>query len=214
MTKQLIPNKFNIANLLEEKRSLGMLRNCPTVNKISSRKISVAGKDYINFASNDYLGLTANNKLLEALHEGIELYGAGTGASALVTGYTQAHEALADKLSKLTGKKGVLLFNSGFAANQALIKAFIDLKSDLILDKLVHASMQDAASRTTNFHRYPHQDLAKAHSLITKYPNSTLFTEGVFSMDGDTADLTSLNHICSSEGIPLVLDDAHGFGVL
>jgi 8-amino-7-oxononanoate synthase len=214
MIKEIFNDIFDLKQILLQKKSSGMYRSCPVVKKISSRLISINNKNYINFASNDYLGLSDHPKLINALHEGINLYGAGTGASALVTGFTEAHNNLSLKLSELTGKKGILLFNSGFAANQALIKAFIDLKADLVLDKLVHASMQDAASRSTNFHRFQHQNLNKAEELISKLPKAVLFTEGVFSMDGDITDIAEINKICNKYNTPLVLDDAHGFGVI
>ena len=151
----------------------------------SSAEVIIDGRKMINFASNDYLGLTSHPLITEALKEGIKLYGAGTGASALVT---------------------------GFAANQALIKAHLSLGANLILDRLVHASMQQALFNGKNFYRYEHNNLKKAERLLQKYKNTSIFTEGVFSMDGDSPDLQQLVSLVRKYHSYLVLDDAHGFG--
>ena len=178
----------------------------------SSAEVIIDGRKMINFASNDYLGLTSHPLITEALKEGIKLYGAGTGASALVTGHTTAHAKLEEYLKELTGKEKVLLLNSGFAANQALIKAHLSLGANLILDRLVHASMQQALFNGKNFYRYEHNNLKKAERLLQKYENTSIFTEGVFSMDGDSPDLQQLVSLVRKYHSYLVLDDAHGFG--
>lgn len=207
-------NCFQIDKQLEAIKQKNLYRVCPTVEDRTASSITIEGKKYLNFASNDYLGMAMNPQLLVALKEGVDLYGAGTGSSPLVTGKTKAHEALSKKLQDFTEKEDVLLFSTGFAANQALIKAFINLKADLILDKLVHASMQDAAFNAPSFHRYNHNDVNKAESLIKKVDKPCLFTEGVFSMDGDTSKLNELYNLKQQYKTPLVLDDAHGFGVI
>lgn len=177
-----------------------------------SHEVIIDGKKMINFASNDYLGLTSHPLIAEALKEGINLYGAGTGASALVTGHTTAHAELEEYLMNLTGKEKVLLLNSGFAANQALIKAHLSLGVNLILDRLVHASMQQALFNGKKFYRYEHNNLKKAERLLQKYENTSVFTEGVFSMNGDSPDLRQLVLLVRKYHSYLVLDDAHGFG--
>lgn len=200
----------NLSRLKENR----LHRELITVDKRTSATISISGKQYLNFAGNDYLGLSTMPEICEALNEGIRLYGAGTGASAVVTGHTRAHHELEEYLKEITGKEAVILFNTGFAANQTLIKAGISLKTNMILDRLVHASMQDAVFSAEKFQRYRHNDMKHAEAMLEKNPNSIIFTEGVFSMDGDMANLKQLVTLSRKYASTLVLDDAHGFGVL
>ncbi|MGN1393376.1 MAG: aminotransferase class I/II-fold pyridoxal phosphate-dependent enzyme [Succinivibrionaceae bacterium] len=205
---------LDIPNIINTIKNKDLYRQCPTVLSRSERTVTIGNKTYLNFASNDYLGLASNPLLINAIKEGVEKYGVGTGASAIVTGNTVAHEELAEKLKDITKKEKVLILNSGFSANQSLIKAFNKLGADLILDKLVHSSMQDAATSAKSFHRYVHNNVNKAYDLIKKFHHPVLFTEGVFSMDGDCADLKTIANIKNSQYFPVVLDDAHGFGVI
>ena len=199
---------------LQKIKEQGNYRVCPITERPNAHEIIIAGKKYINFASNDYLGLSMYPEITDAFIEGIRLYGAGTGASPLVTGLTEAHEELHEKIKKITGKEDVLLFSTGFAANQALIKCFAGLGYTPILDKLDHASMQDAVLSIKEFHRFPHKDITRARAIAQNTINPVIFTEGVFSMDGDLSDLKSLSKIRTDLKLPLVIDDAHGFGVI
>ena len=180
----------NLSRLKENR----LHRELITVDKRTSATISISGKQYLNFAGNDYLGLSTMPEICEALNEGIRLYGAGTGASAVVTGHTRAHHELEEYLKEITGKEAVILFK--------------------VLDRLVHASMQDAVFSAEKFQRYRHNDMKHAEAMLEKNPNSIIFTEGVFSMDGDMANLKQLVTLSRKYASTLVLDDAHGFGVL
>ncbi len=208
----LLTQQFKLADFLATKQTAHLLRSCQVVHKKDARLITIADREYLNFASNDYLGLSADPRICVALTEGIQLYGAGTGASALVTGYTTAHHELCTKLASLTHHEAVLLFSSGFAANQTLIKAFAKLNADLVLDKLCHASMQDALTHSVHFMRFNHQDFNHLQKRLASSTNPVVFSEGVFSMDGDITNLPALKD--TLHNIPFVLDDAHGFGVL
>ena len=204
----------SIREKLQKIRDAGAFRELLTVDERTGSRIKMGGRWYVNFAGNDYLGLAAAPETARALNEGIRLYGAGTGASAVVTGHTRAHSELEELLCDITGKEAVILFNTGFAANQTLIKAGINLKANLLLDRLVHASMQDAVFSAPEFQRFRHNDMVHAKKILEKHPGSLIFTEGVFSMDGDLSDLKKLTELKKRYNSYLILDDAHGFGVL
>lgn len=210
----MVVDFFNIKERLANIREAGLYRSCPIIEQNAGRTIFVHGIEYLNFTSNDYMGLAQSNVLKDALIEGAKLFGVGTGASPLVTGVTKAHHVLAQKLCAITKQDAVLIFSSGFAANQAIVKALHSLDADLIFDKYTHASMQDAASYIGKFRRFPHGDLKRATSLIEQVKTPVILTEGVFSMDGDGADLIALNQLKDKFNFSLVLDDAHGFGVV
>ena len=155
----------NIREKLQRIRESGAFRKLLTVDERTGSRIKMGGRWYVNFAGNDYLGLAAAPETARALNEGIRLYGAGTGASAVVTGHTRAHSELEELLCDITGKEAVILFNTGFAANQTLIKAGINLKANLLLDRLVHASMQDAVFSAPEFQRFRHNDMVHAEKI-------------------------------------------------
>ena len=219
----LVNRVFGITALLNERKKKGLFRECQICARVpgpdgghghGSRELRTASGTFLNFASNDYLGLTDHPEILEALREGIAEYGAGTGSSPLVTGLTPAHEELSERLRDITGKEAVLLFSTGFAANQALIKAFMALKAGICLDRLAHASMQDLAFYARKLFRFRHNDTdhLERHLIAGNSPG-IIVTEGVFSMDGDLAPLKRLQELREKFRTPLILDDAHGFGV-
>ena len=188
--------------------------------------IQVDGQHYLNFSSNDYLGLRRSTVVAQAWVDGIAEYTAGSGASPLVTGYTQAHHDLEVYLAKVLKRDKVLLFNSGFAANQAICQALFTGQSsqsqDLIVaDKLIHASLVDGAQASDAlFKRFRHNDcqhlsaILSSHNAAQADSNKLIVSEGVFSMDGDQAPVAELVHIAQQHDAWLMLDDAHGFGVL
>lgn len=179
--------------------------------------IRVGDAHYLNFSSNDYLGLNGHPAVLQAWAEGLARFGAGSGASPLVTGYTQAHQALEMYLADGLGRESVLLFNSGFAANQAICQALCSSETQLIADKLMHASFIDGAQASDGrLRRFRHNDMVHLSQLLagSDASETLVATEGVFSMDGDTPPLHELIELVSPRGAWLMLDDAHGFGVL
>lgn len=181
--------------------------------------IKVEGQAYLNFSSNDYLGLSQSPHIMQAWVEGLAKFGAGSGASPLVTGRSRAHQQLEDYLATHLNRDGVLLFSSGFSANQALCQAFGQPEVNLLADKLSHASLIDGAlhakSRGAIFKRFKHNDLTHLQTLLTSLSGDKLvITEGVFSMDGDQAPLKQLVDVCRRQNAWLMLDDAHGMGVL
>lgn len=173
------------------------------------------GGSYLNFSSNDYLGLSRNPALIEALHSAALQYGVGSGASPLVTGYSKAHFTLEQRLCELTGHQAALLFSSGFSANTALMKTLFDKQDIVVADKLVHASIIDGLCDSgADLKRFLHNCLESAERLLSRNSASALITESVFSMDGDCAPLAALSTLCRQHHTWLIVDDAHGFGVL
>ncbi|WP_285162843.1 8-amino-7-oxononanoate synthase [Shewanella goraebulensis] len=183
---------------------------------LRQRKLSKADKNQhiIDFSHNDYLGLANAAEMVDAVTQGATIYGVGSKASPLVSGYSQAHLQLEQRLCELTGHEAGLLFCSGFSANQALVKTLFDANDVVIADKLIHASVIDGVKDSgAVFRRYKHNDLDHAEQQLKRNPNSVLMTESVFSMDGDTAPLFELKRLCEQYNSWLVVDDAHGFGV-
>jgi 8-amino-7-oxononanoate synthase len=173
----------------------------------------------INFCSNDYLGLSQHPEVVRAFTEATSKYGVGSGASHLVTGHGREHEALESDLAAFTGRERALVFSTGYMANMGVISALADQTATIVADKLNHASLIDG-SRLTRAHslRYPHGDFAHAAELLADLDESIetrlLVTDGVFSMDGDIAPLRELARAAKYAGAWLIVDDAHGLGVI
>ncbi len=177
----------------------------------------VDGRTTIAFASNDYLGLAADPRLAAAAQQGAARYGVGAGASHLILGHTSAHHALEDALAKFVQLPRALLFSTGYMANLGIVTALVGREDAVFADKLNHASLNDAAllSRAA-FKRYAHGDLAALDRMLgaSDARRKLVVTDAVFSMDGDIADVPGLLRLCERHEAWLVLDDAHGFGVL
>lgn len=176
----------------------------------------VDGRPLLSFAGNDYLGLAAHPEVVEALREGAARWGAGAGASHLVSGHQRPHEELEQAFARFTGLPRALFFSTGYMANLAVLPALAGRGDTVIADRLNHASLVDAAqlSRAT-VRRVPHGDLAAfERALASADGRKVVVVDGVFSMDGDIAPLPGLLALCERHDALLVVDDAHGFGVL
>lgn len=177
------------------------------------------GREYLSYCSNDYLGLANHPALVEAACEGARLYGVGAGASHLVSGHSVAHAQLESELARFVGLPQALLFSTGYLANLAAVTALIGRDGTVYADKLNHASLNDAALLArARFRRYPHLDLARLESMLAADKQDgrrkLVATDAVFSMDGDIAPLPQLLALCERHDAWLLVDDAHGFGVL
>ncbi|MFW0825813.1 8-amino-7-oxononanoate synthase [Cronobacter dublinensis] len=175
------------------------------------------GVRYRNFSGNDYLGLSQHPALIAAWQQGAEHYGVGSGASGHVSGYSGAHQALENALAQWLGYDRALLFISGFAANQAVVAALMQPQDRLLADRLSHASLLEAASHSpAMLRRFAHNSPQALAALLDKTVDglTLAFTEGVFSMDGDLAPLAELAALTQGEQTLLMVDDAHGIGVL
>ncbi len=177
----------------------------------------VDGRELISFCSNDYLGLANDPKLIEAACAGARKWGVGSGASHLVSGHLSPHEELERELAEFTGFPRALLFSTGYMANLGIIVALVGRGDAVFADKLNHASLIDAVQLSRADHeRYPHGDLSALERLLaaSKAKRKLILTDAVFSMDGDLAPLPELLQLAERFDAWLVIDDAHGFGVL
>lgn len=175
-----------------------------------------AGKAYLNFSSNDYLGLAGHADLRDAVVETLNVHGVGAGAAHLITGHTELHERLEQRLAQVSGYPRALLFSTGYMANMGVMDALLTPKSTLYQDKLNHASLIDGARLAGCIHRrYPHQDLGGLERWLAEDQSALklIATDQVFSMDGTEADLPALRGLAERYGAALMIDDAHGFGV-
>ena len=180
-------------------------------------RVMVEGREVIAFCSNDYLGLASDPRLTAAAREGAERFGVGAGASHLILGHSSVHHALEQALAQFVKLPRALLFSTGYMANIGIVTALAGRDDAVFADKLNHASLNDAALLSrAEFKRYAHGDLAALEKLLaaTKARRKLVVSDAVFSMDGDIAPLPELLRLCERHDAWLVLDDAHGFGVL
>jgi len=219
-----------IASALDKRRSEGLFRTRHTIDSATGPLIEIGGQHYINFSSNDYLAMRRSSVVAQAWVDGISEYGGGSGASPLVTGYTNAHQALEEYLASELKRDRVLLFNSGFAANQAVCQALFgqaafnqshsNNKDAIVADKLMHASfIEGAQASNAKLTRFKHNNIEHLQMLlnssdIQQAQNTLVATEGVFSMDGDEAPLHKIVTLSKQADAWLMVDDAHGFGML
>jgi 8-amino-7-oxononanoate synthase len=206
-----------LATELAELEGRGLRRSRRVLESPQGARVRVEGRDYIAFCSNDYLGLAAHPGLVEAAREGAARYGVGAGASHLISGHASPHHALEQALAAFVGLPRALLFSTGYMANIGAVTALVRRGDAVFADRLNHASLNDAAVLSrAEFKRYPHRDTAALERLLlaTRARRKLIVTDAVFSMDGDIADVPALVELCERHGAWLLLDDAHGFGVL
>ncbi len=202
---------------LDERAARGLLRQRRTVASPQSPHIVVEGKPYLSFCSNDYLGLANHPRLIAALQQGAQQWGAGAGAAHLVSGHFDAHHQLEQQLAAFVGKPAALLFSTGYMANLGVVQGLVGRGDTVFADKLNHASLNDAMLLPrANVKRYRHNDMAQLAALLvqTGSGRKLVCTDAVFSMDGDSAPLPELLALCEKYDAWLLVDDAHGFGVL
>lgn len=201
---------------LSERRSAGAYRSRTISENGSGREISVNGRQYLNFSSNDYLGLSRDTAVIRAWQEGADRYGVGSAGSGHVTGFTSAHAQLEQELAEWLGYPRALMFISGYAANQAVIAALMQKGDFIFADKLSHASLMEASMQSdATLRRFQHNQPDSLAKLLSKSDGgqALVVTEGVFSMDGDSAPLSALAEKSRQTGAWLMVDDAHGVGV-
>jgi 8-amino-7-oxononanoate synthase len=202
---------------LHSRKSNGLYRHRLTLEGSQGAHVSIAGQNYLSFCSNDYLGLANHPELIEAVCEGAHQYGVGAGASHLIIGHHTSHHKLEEMLANFTGFPRALLFSSGYMANAGVVTALVGRGDEIYSDKLNHASLNDAAMLShAKWIRYPHLDLAilEQRLSVSQANCKLVITDAVFSMDGDIAPVTELLALCEKYNAWLLLDDAHGFGVL
>lgn len=205
-----------LSEALARREQAGLYRQRLTLDSPQGPVIQLAGCDYLNFCSNDYLGLAAHPDVIQAFRQAAFTYGVGSGASHLVCGHSAPHHQLEEALAEFTGRPRALLFSSGYMANTGILTTLLQRGDYVFEDRLNHASLLDGGLHSgARFQRFPHNDTAAlARKLKSARGPSLVVVDGVFSMDGDTAPLSELATLCREQDAWLMVDDAHGFGVL
>ena len=228
---------------LNERATQGLLRRRRSLATPQGVRIIADGKPYLSFCSNDYLGLANHPQLIAALQQGAQQFGVGSGASHLVSGHFDTHQSLEQALADFVGKPAALSFSTGYMANLGAVQALVGRGDMVFADKLNHASLNDAMLLSrAEVKRYRHNDMAhltemlassSGHDTALPLPNpppvgeganevmrgynsgrKLIITDAVFSMDGDIASVAELLALCEQYDAWLLVDDAHGFGVL
>lgn len=207
----------HLTDELNDLEAAGLRRRRRVLESPQGARIVVDGREYLSFCSNDYLGLASHPALIAALQAAAAQYGVGTGASHLVSGHSAPHHALEAELAAFTGQPAALLFSTGYMANLGIVTGLAGRDDEIFADKLNHASLNDAALLSrARLTRYPHLDLAALERRLaaSSARRKLVVTDTVFSMDGDLAPVPELLALCERRDALLMLDDAHGFGVL
>ena len=202
---------------LAARAAAGLYRGRRLLDGPQATTVRVDGRELLAFCSNDYLGLANEPRVIEALAAGAARYGAGSGASHLVSGHSRAHHELEEALAQFTGRPRALLFSSGYAANLGVISALLGRGDAVFQDRLNHASLLDGGLLSgARLQRFLHNDAASLEARLARSParRKLVAVDGVFSMDGDEAPLAALAAASARHGALLYVDDAHGFGVL
>jgi 8-amino-7-oxononanoate synthase len=207
---------FNLRSRLNERRAAHLYRQRPLLESPQGVRVVVDGKPLLAFCNNDYLGLANHPAVIEAFNEGAQRWGVGGGASHLVVGHSQPHHELEEALAAFTGRPRALLMSSGYMANLGAVTALAGQGDTVLEDRLNHASLLDAGLLSgARFSRYLHNDVSSLKGRLDKAQGNTLIvTDGVFSMDGDLADLPGVCAAAAEKGAWVMVDDAHGFGCL
>jgi 8-amino-7-oxononanoate synthase len=205
-----------VAELAKIERQ-GLRRRRRRLDSAQGAHVRVDGTDFLSFCSNDYLGLASDARVAEAAAESIRQRGVGAGASHLVSGHHRAHEDLERSLAEFVGTPRTLLFSAGYMANLAVVSVLAGRSSEVFADRLNHASLNDAMLLSrARCRRYAHCDLIALEGLLaaSAATDKIVLTDSIFSMDGDIAPLVGIARLCERYDAWLVIDDAHGFGVL
>ncbi|UTL80905.1 8-amino-7-oxononanoate synthase [Pseudomonas putida] len=207
---------FDLAARLAERRAADLYRQRPLLQSPQGPNVVVDGQPLLAFCSNDYLGLANHPEVIAAWQAGAERWGVGGGASHLVVGHSTPHHQVEEALAELTGRPRALLFSTGYMANLGAITALVGQGDTVLQDRLNHASLLDGGLLSgARFNRYLHNDAVSLANRLGKACGNTLVvTDGVFSMDGDLADLPALADVARARGAWLMVDDAHGLGTL
>ena len=202
---------------LQQRQSDGLYRSRRILDSAQGTEIIVDGNRLLNFCSNDYLGLANHPDIKQAMKNGLDHYGTGSGSAHLICGHSRAHHALEEELADFCGYPRALLFSTGYMANLGVAQALCGQGDAIFEDRLNHASLLDAALLSgARLQRYAHLDVTDLDNKLgsSKKAEKLVMTDGVFSMDGDTAPIGKLAETCHQHQAWLMVDDAHGFGVL
>ncbi len=202
---------------LEALASQSLLRTRRVVEGPQGPLLQVDGTQELSFCSNDYLGLANHPALIAAATDALQRYGMGAGASPLISGHSRAHESLESELAAFVGMPSALVFGSGYMANLGVTAALVGKEDTVIVDRLAHASLIDGARLSgASLKVFPHNDAVRLEQVLARCTTGRklVLTDAVFSMDGDLAPLVELAAVCGRHDAWLLVDDAHGLGVL
>ncbi len=206
---------------LQKRKEQGLYRRRLVMESAQSVESQVNGQKLLSFCSNDYLGLANHPAIKQAFKDATEHFGVGSGSAHLVNGHSQLHHDCEHKLAEFTGRERALLFSTGYMANLAITSALLSRNDFVFQDKLNHASLIDAAQLSrARFLRYAHNDLTQLDQQLQQAQRDKpdarrlIMTDAVFSMDGDCADIKQMAKLALQSDSWLMIDDAHGFGVL
>ena len=209
---------FDLKSNLEHKRRAGLYRQRLINTSAQGVRPTIDGQTLLSFCSNDYLGLANHKKIKQAFIQAVETYGVGSGAAHLISGHSRLHHDCEQRLAEFTGRERALLFSTGYLANLGIASALLGRHDFVYQDRLNHASLIDAAKISgARLVRYRHNDTAQLAALLQQNraeSRKLVMTDGVFSMDGDCADLAEIARISAQHQGWCMVDDAHGFGVL
>lgn len=207
---------YDFSARLQQLEQQNLYRRRRVVDGPQAVELQVEGRRLLNFCSNDYLGLANHPDVVEAFKTGADRYGCGSGAAHLICGHSSAHHALEEELAAFTGRERALLFSTGYMANLGAISALIGRGDCVLEDRLNHASLLDGGLMSgARFQRYRHADTDDLRAKLDRAQGRVLIvSDGVFSMDGDVAPLPDLARLADKYQAGLLVDDAHGFGVL
>ncbi|MFN7141360.1 MAG: aminotransferase class I/II-fold pyridoxal phosphate-dependent enzyme [Limisphaerales bacterium] len=221
----MTPFEAELSSRLEAIRAQGLYRQLRRIDSPQATRIEIDGRSFLNFASNDYLGLAKEPALAEASIKAVEKFGSGSGASRLICGSLSPHCELEELLADFKQTEAALSFSSGYSAAVGTICALMGKDDIIVLDKLVHASIVDAARLSgAKIRVFDHNDLNDLEKILqwadakqidgtTKRPNVLIVTESIFSMDGDSAPLREIVELKNKHGAWLMVDEAHGTGL-
>lgn len=207
----------NLQQELDQRKATGSARRRRLLQSMQGAHIQVDGRDVLSFCSNDYLGLAAHPAIIAAVKNAADASGAGSGASHLITGHHQYHHQLEQALADFVRMPQALVFSNGYMANIGVVTALMGRDDAVFADKLNHASLNDAVVLSrAEFKRYQHQDMRALEKLLAASTarRKLVVVDAVFSMDGDIAPVPEMIALCDKYDAWLMLDDAHGFGVL
>lgn len=207
---------YDVAGQLEQLKRQSLYRSRRVTDGPQGVLLNVDGRQVINFCSNDYLGLANHPEVCAAFKHGVDRYGVGSGSAHLVCGHSTAHHALEEELAAFTGRERALLFSAGYMANLGVISALLGRGEHVLEDRLNHASLLDGGLLSgARFRRYRHGDIDDLQAKLAACDTRALIvSDGVFSMDGDLAPLPEVARLANQYQAGLLIDDAHGFGVL
>ena len=207
----------NLKAFLKEKQAQHLYRSPLLSESAQQPQMKINGETTLTFCSNDYLGLANHPDIRKAFKQAADKYGVGSGAAHLINGHSIEHQKLEEELAEFTGRERALLFSTGYMANIGIVNALMERGDKIFADRLNHASLIDASLLSkAKMQRYVHNDIAHLEKLYDKNnsENTLILSDGVFSMDGDTAPVTQLATIAQQHKAWLMIDDAHGIGVL